>query len=58
MVLPGLDSAFGSVSTMAVRRDSLEIDVVFAEGLLEVVRAFVVKDVEGRCVAVVLEFGV
>ena len=52
MVLPGLYGSFGGVAAVAVRRDALEIDVIFGESLLELVRAFVIKDVEVGCISV------
>ncbi len=58
MVLPGLDSTFGRVAAMAVWRNALEVNVVLLEGLLELVRALVVKNVERRGVAVGLKAGV
>jgi hypothetical protein len=56
MILPGLDGSFGRVATMMdVRRDALEIDLVFLEGVLEVFRTFVVKNMKIWGVAVELE---
>ena len=56
MIFPCLNGAFGGVSTVAVRRDALEIDVVLFEGFLEFIGALVVKDVKFGCEAVVLQF--
>jgi hypothetical protein len=58
MVFPGLDGSFGGVAAVAVRRDTLEVDVVFFKSLLELVRAFVIEDVEVGCISVGLEPGV
>ena len=44
MIFPCLDCAFGGVATMAVRRDALEVDVIFLEGFFEFVGAFVILD--------------
>lgn len=55
MVFPGLDSAFGGIATVVMRRDTLEIDVVFVEGGFDGVGALVVEDVEFRSIAVGLE---
>jgi hypothetical protein len=52
MVLPRLDCSFGSVSSVHVWRDALEIDVVLFEGSLEFVRALIVEDVEFWCISV------
>jgi hypothetical protein len=57
VILPRLDGAFSSVTAVAVWGNSLEVDVVLLESLLELVRAFFVKDVEVRGVAVGLEAG-
>jgi hypothetical protein len=58
MVLPGLDGSFGRVSTVAMWWDPLEINLVFLEGLFQLVGAFVVENVEIRCVSVQLESSV
>jgi hypothetical protein len=42
MVLPCLDGSLGGVTTMLVGRDTLEINIVFAEGFFDVCGAFVV----------------
>jgi hypothetical protein len=55
MILPGLDGSFGRVAMMDVRRDALEIDLVFLEGVLEVLGTFIVKNMKIRGVAVELE---
>ena len=46
VVLKGANGSFSSVSTMFMGGYPLELDVVLLKCLLEVVRAFVVKDVE------------
>ena len=43
---------------MVVRRDELETSVIFVERLFEFLRAFVVKNVEFRGIAMHLELGV
>jgi hypothetical protein len=58
MVFPGLDGSFGGVAAVAMRRDTLEVDVVFFKSLLELVRAFVIEDVKVGCISVGLEPGV
>jgi hypothetical protein len=57
-VFPSLDCALSGVATVAVRRHSLEIDLIFLEGLFEFIGAFIVEDVEIGSVAVGLEWGV
>ena len=46
MVFESADGTFGSIGTVFFRWDSLVLDLVFHEGILEVLRAFVVQDVE------------
>jgi hypothetical protein len=58
MVLPSLDCSFGGVTLVAVRQDELETNVIFFERLFEFLRAFVVKNVEFRGIAMHLELGV
>jgi hypothetical protein len=58
MVLPSLDCSFSGVTSVAVRRDELETNVIFFERLFEFLRAFVVKNVEFRGIAMHLEPGV
>ena len=55
MIFPCLDCAFGGVAAVAVGRDALEVDVIFLEGFLEFVGAFVVEDVKGGRVAIGLK---
>ena len=55
VVFPSLDGAFCCIATVAMGGHALEIDVVFLEGLFELVGTFVVEDVEARGVAVGLE---
>jgi hypothetical protein len=58
MVLPSLDCSFGGVTSVAVRRDKLKTNVILFERLFEFLRAFVVKNVELRGIAMHLEPGV
>lgn len=51
MVLEGAYSTLCCVCPMFLRRDSLEGDVVFGEGVLQILRALVVEDVEFGWVA-------
>jgi hypothetical protein len=53
VVFESADGAFGSISTVFFRWDSLVPDLVFHEGILEVLRAFVVQDMEVRGVSLV-----
>jgi hypothetical protein len=46
MILPGLDCALGRVSTVNMGGNPLEVDGVFFERFFELVRAFLVEDVE------------
>jgi hypothetical protein len=57
VVLPGLDGPFCSIATMLVSRDTLEVNIVFAEGIFYIYGALVVKEVQFRCIAVELKFG-
>ena len=43
--LPRLNSTFGGVPAVDMRRNALEGDIVFGEGLFDIVGAFVVDDV-------------
>ena len=52
MVFPGLYNPFGGVATVSARWYSLEINVVFIEGLFQEVWALDVKYVQIRGVAV------
>jgi hypothetical protein len=52
VVFPRLDGAFGCVSATDVRGHVLESNVVFLECFFEIVRAFVVQDVQVGCVAI------
>ena len=45
MIFEGTDGAFSSVGTVFFRGDALIPDLVFHEGVLEVLRAFIVQDV-------------
>ena len=56
VVLPCLDVSFGGVAAMAVRRDSLEVNIASLEGLFELIGAFIVEDVQFWCMAICLEF--
>ena len=56
MVFSCLDGSFCGVSAMNVRRNELEVYVVFPESLFHFVRAFVVKDVEFGRVSIVFEY--
>jgi hypothetical protein len=57
VILPRLDGSFGSVAAVTVWGNSLEVKVVLLDGLLELVGAFIVKDVEVWGVVVALEAG-
>jgi hypothetical protein len=46
MVFEGANSTFSSIGTMFFGGDSLILDLILHEGILEVLRAFVVQDVE------------
>ena len=46
MVFESADGTFSSIGTVFFRWDSLILDLVLHEGILEVLRAFVVQDVE------------
>ena len=51
MIFECADRTFGGVAAVGVRRDTLEINVVLAEGFLHSVGALVVKYVEsGGCI--------
>ena len=52
MILPSLDGSFSCVAFVAMWWDSLEGDIVFPECFFEFVRAFIVNDVEFRCISV------
>jgi hypothetical protein len=54
VILPRLDGAFRSVAAVAVWGNSLEVDVVLLESLLELI---IVKDVEVWGVVVGLKAG-
>ena len=58
MVFPGLDCSFGGVGTMDVRWNELEGDIVFLEGFLEFVGAFVVQYVHLGGISIYLKFTV
>ena len=59
MILPSLGGSFGCVASVAMWWDSLEGDVVFPECFFEFVGAFIINDVEFRCISSVrLELGV
>jgi hypothetical protein len=45
MIFPRLDGALCGIAAMAVGWDTLEGNVVFVEGLLEFIGAFVVENV-------------
>ena len=47
VVLESSNGLFGCIGAMLFGRDALEVDIVFLEGLFEVLGAFVVKDVQG-----------
>ena len=46
VVLPGLDYAFSSISSVDMWWDALESDAALLECLLEFVRALIVKDMD------------
>ena len=58
MILEGVDRTFGGVAAMGIWWDKLEVDIVFAEGILHSAGAFFVEDVESRSRAVLLEMSV
>ena len=45
MILKGPNGTFGSVHTMFLRGDTLELDLVLGKRILKVLRAFVVENV-------------
>ena len=55
VILEGMNCTFGGVAAMCIWGDKLEVDIVFAEGALNIAGAFVVKDVESGSCAVLLE---
>jgi hypothetical protein len=46
MILEGSDSAFRRIDSVDVRRNTLELDVIFLEGGFQFLRTLVVEDVE------------
>ena len=58
MGFPGLDGTFGSVATMIVGGDALEVYCVFGEGCFHIFGALVIKNMELGCVYIGLEIGV
>ena len=49
MILEGVDRTFGGVAAMGIWWDKLEVDIVFAEGILHSAGAFFVAGVgDGR----------
>ena len=48
VVFEGLNSSFGCVAPMNVRRDELKINFLFAQSLTKILRDFVVKNVSVR----------
>jgi hypothetical protein len=46
MILESPNGSFCSIGSMFLRRHALESDVVFNKGILELLRALVVKNVE------------
>ena len=50
MIFECADCTFGSVAAVSIRREKLEVNVVFAKGVLHCVGELVVEDVEsGSC---------
>ena len=58
MVFPGLDGTFGSVATMIVGGNALEVYCVFGEVCFNFFGALVIKDMEMGCLVIGLDFGV
>ena len=52
VILPSLDGSFGCIASVALWWDLLEGDVIFPECFFEFVGAFIVEDVEFRCISV------
>ena len=48
MIFEFADRKFGSVAAVGVRGDKLEVNIVFAEGILHFVGELFVEDVESR----------
>ena len=55
MVFPCLDGSFGSITSVTVGGNTLEVDVVFGERCFNFRRTLVVDDVEFGCVSVGVE---
>ena len=55
VILEGANCTFGGVAAMGIWGDKLEVDIVFAEGVLHGARAFVAKDVESGSRTMLLE---
>ena len=55
VILEGANCTFGGVAAMGIWGDKLEVDILFAEGVLHGSGAFVVKDVESGSRSVLLE---
>jgi hypothetical protein len=51
MILERPDGTFGGVSTVFFRGNSLELDLIFCEGVFEIFRTFVVENMEIRRMA-------
>ena len=55
LILECANHMFGVVATMCIWGDKLEVNIIFAEGLLHGPGAFVVEDVESGSCTVLLE---
>ena len=58
MVLKRMDRVFGSVDTMIVGGDALEVYCMFGEGCFHVFGSLVIADMELGCVVIGLGIGV
>ena len=56
MVFPSLDGPLGGVATVLMGRDTLKVNIVFAEGFFDFCGAFVIEQVKFWSVAVDLQF--
>ena len=51
MIFEGSDGSFGGIGAMFFGRHTLKVNIIFGKGILEFLTAFVVKNVQVGCMA-------